>query len=102
MAETPQLPLPQDPGEQAVLDRLLEIREELTLLKQDKSTYIKSSDVMALYEKTVDQIRQLNEIRVIKPKQETRGRFLSNCLSQSNSIPDMQLNRYIANTANSG
>lgn len=73
MTDTPHLPLPQDPGEQAVLDRLLEIREELTLLKQDKSTYVKSSDVMALYNKTVDQIRLLNEIRTVKPEQETRG-----------------------------
>lgn len=73
MADTPQLVAPEDPGEQAVLDRLLEIRDELMLLKQDKSTYVKSSDVMHLYDKTVAQIRLLNEIRTVKPAQETRG-----------------------------
>lgn len=70
-----QPPTLQDPAEQAVLDRLLEIREELLLLKQDKSTYVKGSDVMALYDKTVEQIRILNELRAQPPEKETRGWF---------------------------
>lgn len=78
--DTPQLPLPQDPREQAVLEHLLEIRDQLMLLKQDKSTYVKSSDVLALYDKTIEQIRILNEIRTVKPEQETRvDRVLDTC-----------------------
>ena len=75
MADTPTIPLPLDPREQPILDNLLAIRDELTLLKQDKSTYVKSSDVIALYDKVVDQVRLLNEIRTDKSQEENRGQF---------------------------
>lgn len=76
MADTPRLQPPSDAGEQAILERVLEIRDELLLLKQDKSTYVKSSDVLALYEKTVAQIRLLNDIRIVKPEKESQGQFM--------------------------
>lgn len=80
MADTPRLLPPRDAEEQAVLERLLEIRNDLFLLKQDKSTYVKSSDVMALYEKTITQVRLLNDIRPVKPEKETQvERVLDNC-----------------------
>lgn len=73
MAETPNLAPPLDPREEPILDSLLELRDELTRLKQDRTTYVRSSDVMPLYEKVVDQVRLLNEIRVDKPTENNKG-----------------------------
>lgn len=75
MADTPSIPLPLDPKEQPILDSLLAIRTELTLLKQDRSSYVKSSDVIPLYEKTVAQVTLLNEIRAQHPEEENRGKW---------------------------
>jgi len=73
MTDTPSMPLPLDSREQPVLDRLLQIRDELTLLKRDRSSYVKSSDVMALYDKTVEQVQVLNDIRIDKPQEQNLG-----------------------------
>ena len=73
MADTPSLPLPLDPREQLILDSLLRIRDELTLLKQDRTTYVKSQDVIVLYDKVVDQVKELNVIRADKPSEDNRG-----------------------------
>lgn len=79
MADTPTLSL-LDPREQPIVDSLLRIRDDLTLLKQDKSTYVKSSDVMALYERTVDQVKLLSEIRTDKPQEDNQvDRVLDGC-----------------------
>lgn len=75
MTDTPNVPLPVDPREQPILDNLLLLRDQLTLLKQDRTTYVKSSDVMQLYDKVVEQVRLLNEIRVDKPQVENRRQF---------------------------
>ncbi|KAH6674628.1 hypothetical protein B0J14DRAFT_511672 [Halenospora varia] len=72
MADTPNLPPPLDPREKPILDSLTRIRDQLMLLKQDRTTYVKSSDVMQLYEKVVEQVRQLNEIRADKPHQDNQ------------------------------
>jgi hypothetical protein len=72
MADTPTLSL-LDPREKPIVDSLLRIRDELTLLKQDRSTYVKSSDVMAIYDRTVDQVKLLNEIRTDKPQEDNQG-----------------------------
>jgi len=62
------------------LESLERIRDELTLLKQDRSTYVKSSDVMVLYDKVVEQVRLLNEIRADKPTEDNRvDRVLDGC-----------------------
>jgi len=73
MADTPTLPLPLDPREAPILDNLTRVRDELTILKQDKSTYVKSSDVMIHYDRVVEQVRLLNEIRTDKPQEQNQG-----------------------------
>jgi hypothetical protein len=77
MADTPNYPAPLDRREQPILENLERIRVELTLLKQDRSTYVKSSDVMVLYEKVVEQVQLLNEIRADKPTEENRCQYWS-------------------------
>ncbi|TVY45010.1 UPF0662 protein [Lachnellula occidentalis] len=72
MTDTPNFPL-LDAREQPILDSLQRVRDELTLLKQDRTTYVKSSDVMPLYERVVDQVRVLNELRADKPEQQSQG-----------------------------
>ncbi|CAG8959695.1 hypothetical protein HYFRA_00001601 [Hymenoscyphus fraxineus] len=80
MADTPTLPPPLDPREQAVLDNLRELRDQLNLLKQDRTTYVKSSDVMPLYEKVVAQVKVLNELRADKPDEDNQvDRVLDGC-----------------------
>lgn len=80
MADTPNLPLPLDSREQPILDSLMRIRDELTLLKQDRTTYVKSSDVITLYERVVDQVKLLNEIRIDKPQENNQvDRVLDGC-----------------------
>lgn len=73
MADTPNLPPPLDAREQPILDSLKRLRDELTLLKQDRTTYVKSSDVMPLYERVVEQVQKLNEIRADKPAEDNQG-----------------------------
>jgi len=69
-----------DPREKPVLDSLLAIRDQLTLLKQDRTTYVTSGSVIPLYEKTVDQVRILNEIRADKPQEDNKvDRVLDAC-----------------------
>lgn len=77
MTDTPTLHAAVDPREQPILEKLLVIRDELTLLKQDRSTYVKSSDVMSLYERVHEQVHLLTEIRADKPKEQTQGTFLA-------------------------
>lgn len=72
MADTPSYPLPSDSREQSILESFERIRDELTLLKQDRSSYVKSSDVMVLYDKIVEQVRRVNEVRPEKPKEDTQ------------------------------
>ncbi|KAI5278422.1 hypothetical protein KEM52_004694, partial [Ascosphaera acerosa] len=63
MTDTPSVSFPTDPQEQPILDRLLVIRDGLYLLKQDKSTYIRSKDAFAFYEQVTEQVKALNAIR---------------------------------------
>ena len=76
MADTPTAQLPIDPREQPVLDQLLAIRTSLTLLKQDRSTYVKSSDVIPLYDQVIAQVKILNDLRSDHPREENRGEFI--------------------------
>lgn len=75
MTDTPSHPLPLDPREQPILESLTLLRDELTLLKQDRTTYIKAADVLTLYDKVVDQVKLLNEIRADKPDEQNRGQL---------------------------
>ena len=63
MTDSPAVHAPLDPCEQPILDSLLYIRDRLSLLKQDKSTYIKSKDVLSLYNDVVKQVQALNDLR---------------------------------------
>lgn len=61
--ETPAIPLPKDAREREILDTLVGIRDHLLLLKRDRTKYIRSQDVMLVYDQVVEQVKQLNEIR---------------------------------------
>ena len=63
MSDSPVAAAPVSAKEKPILDKLLLIRDNLLLLKQDKSTYVKSSDVIPLYEEVIEQVHLLNEAR---------------------------------------
>ncbi|KAI4190823.1 MAG: hypothetical protein L6R41_000518 [Letrouitia leprolyta] len=63
MTDSPAVQAALDPKEQPILDRVLNIRDQLSLLRRDKSTYIKSHDVLRLYEQVIEQVHLLNIIR---------------------------------------
>lgn len=75
MADSPAIHTPIDPQEQPILDSILRIRDSLQLLKEDKSTYVKSQDVLALYDQVIEQVNLLNVIREEhgKPLEQNRG-----------------------------
>ncbi|KAK7425194.1 hypothetical protein QQX98_000109 [Neonectria punicea] len=79
--ETPAIPLPRDPRERAILDRLVMIRDQLLLLKQDRTNYIRTQDVMPLFEQTMEQVKELNVVRAeIGEKAENRlDKVLEGC-----------------------
>ncbi|KAL9640028.1 MAG: hypothetical protein Q9204_000864, partial [Flavoplaca sp. TL-2023a] len=82
MTDSPDCQNPLDPKEQPILDRLLVIRDKLSLLKQDRSTYIKSHDVLDLYEQIIQQVNLLNIIREDhdKPLEQNRvDKVLDDC-----------------------
>lgn len=45
------------------MERLVAIRDQLLLLKQDRTKYIRSQDVIGLYDQTVEEVRKVNDIR---------------------------------------
>lgn len=61
--DTPSIPPPKSDAEKEILDRLVAIRDKLLLLKRDRANYIRSQDVMLLYNDTIEQVRRLNEVR---------------------------------------
>lgn len=63
--ETPAVPAPQDAREQEIMERLVAIRDQLLLLKQDRSTYIRSQDVITLYDQTIEEVRKVTDIRTV-------------------------------------
>ncbi|KAI4202185.1 MAG: hypothetical protein LQ350_002700 [Teloschistes chrysophthalmus] len=75
MTDSPAFQTPLDPKEQPILDRILTIRDQLSLLKQDKSTYIKSCDVLEIYDHLIEEVHRLNIIREEheKPLEQNRG-----------------------------
>ena len=73
MTDSPFQRTPLDPKEQPILDRVLYIRDKLQILKQDRSTYIKSQDVMSLYDAVIEQVEVLNQIRQTKRDEQNRG-----------------------------
>jgi hypothetical protein len=69
MADTTLTPSQLNPDEQQILDRLLATRADLILLKQDRTTYVKSCDVISLYNNVIEQVNLLNEIRRVHVKE---------------------------------
>ena len=74
MTDSPAYYAPLDPVEGEILDNLLNLRDELSLLKQDRSTYIRSNDVLKLYEALVQQVHRLNDVRAKASKPEEQNR----------------------------
>ena len=72
MTDSPAFRLPLDPAEKPILDRILEIRDYLSILKQDRSTYVKSADVVQHYNQLIEQVELLNKIRVNKREEQNR------------------------------
>ncbi|KAF2635982.1 hypothetical protein P280DRAFT_473400 [Massarina eburnea CBS 473.64] len=72
MTDSPAVRIPLDPKEQPILDSLLSIRTKLELLKQDRSTYVKSQDVIELYDQMIAQVELLNQVRTTKRLEQNR------------------------------
>lgn len=72
MTDTLTLAPPSDPREQPILDELMLIRAELDILKKDRTTYVKSSTVIPLYDRVVEQVTRLNAIRENRPHEQNR------------------------------
>ena len=75
MTDSPAIQAALDPQEEPILNDILNLRDRLLLLKRDKSTYIKSQDILGLYDHVVDQVHLLNRIRQEhgKPLEQNRG-----------------------------
>ncbi|POS85353.1 hypothetical protein EPUL_000705 [Erysiphe pulchra] len=58
-----------DCREKTIYEDLVHLRDELTVLKQDRSTYIKFPDVIAFYNRTVMLAELINDTRMIKSNQ---------------------------------
>ncbi|KAL4956942.1 hypothetical protein BDW69DRAFT_191996 [Aspergillus filifer] len=61
--ESPAIQTPLDPKEQPILESVLRNRDALYLLKQDKSSYIRSRDILPLYEDVIREVEKLNAVR---------------------------------------
>ncbi|KAI2779827.1 hypothetical protein F4815DRAFT_500138 [Daldinia loculata] len=78
--ETPMIPAPKDEGEREVLEKLIAIRDQLQLRKLDRTTYVRTQDVMILYDQAIEQVRILNEVRHGKSAEENRvDRVVDSC-----------------------
>jgi len=76
MTDSPLPRIPLDPKEQPILDSLLSIRTQLELLKRDRSTYVRSQDVLQLYDQVIEQVQVLNEIRVTKRLEQNKVDYM--------------------------
>ncbi|KAI5360054.1 hypothetical protein Slin15195_G119170 [Septoria linicola] len=72
MTDSPFQRIPLDPKEQPILDRVLVIRDHLSLMKSDRSTYVKSADVQKYYHQLIEQVELLNRIRESKRDEQNR------------------------------
>lgn len=50
-------------AEQSVLEKLIQLRQRLQLLNKDRTKYIKSQDMLGVYDGLIDQVQKLNSIR---------------------------------------
>ncbi|THH19251.1 hypothetical protein EW146_g1894 [Bondarzewia mesenterica] len=63
-------PVPQE--ELPILEKVINIRNRLTVLKKDRGDYIKASDVNSLYQATIKQVTKLNDVREEKTPSSNR------------------------------
>lgn len=70
--DSPAVSVPLDPREQPILEQLIVTRDALLLMKQDKTTYIKSQDVIPYYDTVIDQVQLLNDIRTEEKRRHSR------------------------------
>ncbi|EFX01002.1 hypothetical protein CMQ_5944 [Grosmannia clavigera kw1407] len=78
--ETPAIPAPRDANEIKILANLESTRDQLLLLKQDRTKYIRSQDVIRLYDEVIEQVRLLNQARDGTKVYENRlDRVLDSC-----------------------
>ncbi|KAK1836022.1 hypothetical protein QBC39DRAFT_340239 [Podospora conica] len=78
--DTPAVPMPRDAREREILDTLVGIRDHLLLLKRDRTKYIRTQDVMLIYDQVVEQVRRLNEIRKgERPGENRLDKVLESC-----------------------
>lgn len=84
MTDSPRFQLPIDPDERPIESELMQIRTKLELLKQDKTNYVKSEDVIKLYEEVIEQVHALNTIRQAKnkPDEQNRGKSIPDQATQ--------------------
>lgn len=80
MADSPITHAPVGQQEKPILEKLLIVRDKLLLLKQDKSTYVKSQDVIPLYEEIIEQVHHLNDVRGDHLLQNRVDTVLDDCL----------------------
>lgn len=74
------MPPPRDEEEKQILEKLMDIRDQLLLRKLDRTTYVRTQDVMVLYDKTLEQVRQLNSLRKGRKIEENRvDRVVDSC-----------------------
>ncbi|PKS07758.1 hypothetical protein jhhlp_006366 [Lomentospora prolificans] len=66
--ETPALPLPDNSRDREVLNKLSQIRDQLVLLKTDRTTYLRSQEVIPLYNETLRQVNQLDDLGFVEGK----------------------------------
>jgi hypothetical protein len=72
MTDSPFTRFPLDPKEQPILDRLLGLRDQLSVLKSDRTSYIRTQDVLDLYTKLIGEVEKLNELRTDKRSEQNR------------------------------
>ncbi|KAJ9130407.1 DUF2408 domain-containing protein [Coniochaeta hoffmannii] len=78
--DTPAVPMPKDSREREILERLTAIRDQLLLLKQDRTKYIRSQDVQLLYDQAIEQVKLLNDARKGHEHSENRvDKVLESC-----------------------
>lgn len=63
MSDSPIHSAPVTASEKPILEKLLLVRDKLLLLKQDKTTYVKSQDVLPFYDEVLEQVHRLNDVR---------------------------------------
>lgn len=78
--DTPKFPPPSNEGEQEILQNLELVLAQLQIRRADRANYVRSQDVMELYDQTIEQVRKLTELRQGKKVAENRvDRVVDSC-----------------------